>query len=157
MSDSTAGPPSLVFHHAGLTVSDLERSLNFWRDGLGLEVLLMQEKRGGYIEAITGEPGASVRQAHLQDPGSRVRVELLQYLAPPGRPHEPRPRDPGTGHVGFVCSDLAGLLDRLIAHGGKPVSAPVLVDTGANAGLLAVYVRDPDGHIVELDQPPDAD
>ena len=45
-------------HHTGLTVADLERSLRFWRDAMGMEVLFQQEKDRGYLEAIVGEiPG----------------------------------------------------------------------------------------------------
>ena len=54
-----------TLHHTGLTVSDLERSLHFWRDAMGMEELFQQEKEGGYLEAIVREPGAHVRMAHL--------------------------------------------------------------------------------------------
>ena len=40
-----------------------------------------------------------------------------------------------------------------MAAGGRPVSEPVYIDGGANAGGRAVYVRDPDGHTVELFTP----
>ena len=42
--------PSL--HHTGLTISNLERSLRFWRDAMGMTVVVDQEKKGGYLEAI---------------------------------------------------------------------------------------------------------
>jgi catechol 2,3-dioxygenase-like lactoylglutathione lyase family enzyme len=53
-----------------------------------------------------------------------------------------------------ACDDLDALLERLVAAGGEAVSEPVVVDSGANAGSRAVYVRDPDGHTVELFTPP---
>jgi catechol 2,3-dioxygenase-like lactoylglutathione lyase family enzyme len=54
-----------MLHHTGLTISDLNRSLRFWRDAMGMQVLFQQEKKGGYLEAIVGEPGAHVRNAQL--------------------------------------------------------------------------------------------
>jgi catechol 2,3-dioxygenase-like lactoylglutathione lyase family enzyme len=142
------------FFHSGLTVADLERSVRFWRDGLGLVVDIEQERRGGYIEAVTKEPGAYVRQAHLQDPGSPARIELLQYVEPEGEPVRPRPRDPGTGHVAFVCADIDAVLRRVVEAGGVPFGDVIDVDAGAHKGARAVYVRDPDGHILELVQLP---
>jgi hypothetical protein len=43
-----------------------------------------------------------------------------------------------------------------VQAGGRPFTGPVAVDTGANRGGRALYVRDPDGHVVELFQPPPA-
>ena len=52
-------------HHTCYTVSSLDRSLAFYRDALGCEVLATQEKQGGYLAAIVGYPDAHVRMAHL--------------------------------------------------------------------------------------------
>ena len=45
-----------MLHHTGLTISDLDRSLRFWRDAMGMRVLFEQEKPGGYLEGIVGDP-----------------------------------------------------------------------------------------------------
>ena len=143
-----------ILHHTGLTVADLDRSLHFWRDAMGMEVLFQQEKAGGYLEAIVGEPGAHVRMAHLAFGGEGPRIELFQYLAPSGGQHQLRPADVGFAHVCVACDDLDERLERLIAAGGRPFSKPVEVDTGVNKGGRSVYLRDPDGHVVELERLP---
>jgi catechol 2,3-dioxygenase-like lactoylglutathione lyase family enzyme len=143
-----------ILHHTGLTVADLDRSLHFWRDAMGMEVLFQQEKAGGYLEAIVGEPGAHVRMAHLAFGGQGPRIELFQYLAPSGGQHRLRPADVGFAHVCVACDDLDERLERLIAAGGRPFSKPVEVDTGVNKGGRSVYLRDPDGHVVELERLP---
>jgi catechol 2,3-dioxygenase-like lactoylglutathione lyase family enzyme len=143
-----------ILHHTGLTVADLDRSLHFWRDAMGMEVLFQQEKAGGYLEAIVGEPGAHVRMAHLAFGGEGPRIELFQYLAPTGGQHRLRPADVGFAHVCVACDDLDERLERLIAAGGRPFSKPVEVDTGVNRGGRSVYLRDPDGHVVELERLP---
>ena len=139
-------------HHTGLTVADLDRSLHFWRDAMGMEVLFQQEKAGGYLEAVVGEPGAHVRMAHLAFGGEGPRIELFQYLAPSGGQHRMRPADQGFVHICVACDNLDELLERLIAAGGTPFSEPVEVDTGVNKGARDVYLRDPDGHVVELSE-----
>ena len=140
--------------HTGLTVADLDRALGFWRDALGMEERMSQRKTGGYLEAIVGEPGADVRMVHLGFPGDGPAIELFEYLAPAGGRAELRPADVGFAHVCVLTADVDALLQRLVAAGGRPVGETADVDTGANAGGRAVYVRDPDGHVVELFQRP---
>ena len=55
-----------ALHHTGFTVSDLERSVGFYRDLLGFEVVMTQEKQGGYLGAIVGYPDVHVRMAHVE-------------------------------------------------------------------------------------------
>jgi catechol 2,3-dioxygenase-like lactoylglutathione lyase family enzyme len=145
-------PPRLA--HTGLTVSDLDRSLAFWRDALGLVEAFTQEKQGGYLEAIVQVPGAHVRMAHLEFPGGGHRIELFEYVAPPGVRVTLRPCDVGFAHVCVAVDEIEPLLARLEAAGGTPFSPPVEVDTGANRGGRGMYLRDPDGHVVELFTPP---
>src|SRR5262245_39712400 len=142
-------------HHTGYTVSDLERSLVFYRDVLGCEVLATQEKEGGYLAAIVGYPDAHVRMAHLRVPGGEHVIELFEYLSPEGRAADVEPRNVGASHLCFTLDDLHSTYERLREQGiDSFVSPPVEVDTGINAGGYALYLRDPDGIRVELFQPP---
>jgi catechol 2,3-dioxygenase-like lactoylglutathione lyase family enzyme len=143
-------------HHTGYTVSDLDRSLVFYRDKLGLEVIATQEKQGGYLAAIVGYPDAHVRMAHLRVVGSGHVVELFEYLAPSSAATNSRePCDVGTSHLCLLVDDLPAFYARLMEAGVDTfVSPPVEVDTGINAGGYALYLRDPDGIPVELFQPP---
>jgi len=145
---------SVRIHHTGYTVSDLDRSVAFYRDLLGCEVIAEQEKQGGYLAAIVGYPDAHVRMAHLRLPGSEHVVELFQYLSPAGAPADVEPKNVGASHLCFITDDLAGDYERLHAAGASFVSPPVEVDTGINRGGYALYLRDPDGITVELFQPP---
>jgi catechol 2,3-dioxygenase-like lactoylglutathione lyase family enzyme len=142
-------------HHTGYTVSDLDRSLDFYEGLLGLELIGRQDKQGGYLGAIVGYPDAHVRQAHLRVPGDGHVVELFEYLAPDGiAPPHSEPKNVGTPHLCLLTDDLAALYERLVAAGVDSfVSPPVLVDTGFNTGGYGLYLRDPDGILVELFQP----
>jgi catechol 2,3-dioxygenase-like lactoylglutathione lyase family enzyme len=137
----------------GFTVRDLDRSLVFYRDVLGMEVVFEQQKRDGYLAEIVGYPGAHVRMAHQFDGGGH-RIELFEYLEPPSRGDPGEPRDVGITHVCLAVDDIDAIFGRVTASGAEPIiSPPVLVDTGANVGGRGVYVRDPDGIIVELFEP----
>lgn len=139
-------------HHTSFTVADLERSVTFFRDALGLEVLYVREVRDDYFGRIVGLPGCAVKAALLRLPGSSHHVELFQYLEPPGRSVDPRPCDPGSCHLSFLVDDLPGLCAEL-AHVDF-VSAPIEITAGPNRGGYGVYLRDPNGILIELFQPP---
>jgi catechol 2,3-dioxygenase-like lactoylglutathione lyase family enzyme len=142
-------------HHTGYTVSNLDRSVAFYRDLLGCEIMATQEKEGGYLAAIVGYPNAHVRMAHLRVPGSEHVIELFEYLAPDGHDADVEPRNVGSSHLCFVVDDLPEFYDRLKESGVDSfVSPPIDVDTGINRGGYALYLKDPDGITVELFQPP---
>jgi catechol 2,3-dioxygenase-like lactoylglutathione lyase family enzyme len=126
----------------------------FYRDLLDCEVLAEQEKQGGYLAAIVGYPDAHVRMAHLRRPDGDHVLELFQYLTPEGARPEIEPKNVGAAHLCFLTDDLAGDYERLRAAGVTFISPPTEVDTGINTGGYALYLRDPDGIVVELFQPP---
>jgi lactoylglutathione lyase len=140
-------------HHTGFTVRDLDRSVAFYRDLLGCSVVFEQEKTGGYLAEIVGYPEASVRMAHLRAPSGDLVIELFQYLRPATLDADPEPARIGNAHLCFLLADLESTYERLSAAGVDFFSAPVDVDTGANAGGRGVYLHDPDGITIELFQP----
>ena len=142
-------------NHAGITVSDLDRSLVFYRDVLGLEVFVVAERTDATIGQIVGYPGARIKLAFCGIPGDSARVELLQYLEPTGAANDGETFRPASGHVCFWVDDIEALHQRLVTAGYVPRSAaPVTILQGPNTGTRALYVRDPDGNTVELSQPP---
>jgi catechol 2,3-dioxygenase-like lactoylglutathione lyase family enzyme len=138
-------------YHCGLTVRDIERSIRFYTELIGLELAWRQESNTPYIERLTGVPGTHLLVAYLRPPGSDgPYVELLQYLAPPGTPVDTTPNNPGTGHVCFFVPDLDEAHARLTAAGVEFVSPPNLITAGVHEGSKTVYLLDPDGIRVEL-------
>jgi catechol 2,3-dioxygenase-like lactoylglutathione lyase family enzyme len=148
-------PEVETLQHTGLTVSDLGRSVEFYRDLLGFELFAEGEREGGYFAAIVGYPGTRVRMALLRPPGSSHHLELFQYLSPPPRTVELEPRLVGMTHVCLIVDDLPRLYERLHGAGVNTFfTPPVEIDHGINAGGYALYLRDPDGIVLELFQPP---
>jgi lactoylglutathione lyase len=146
--------------HSGLHVADLERSVAFYRDILGLRLVHRQESHSQYIAALVGFPGAHLRVAMLALPGrsasamSTHDIELIEYVNPRGTASPARRCDPGTAHVAFAVSDIDEVYARLLACGVRFVSPPAHITAGVNTGGACCYFLDPDGHTLELVQPP---
>jgi glyoxylase I family protein len=141
--------------HTGITVSNLERALVFWRDVLGFEVSHRPRQSGQLATQITGVSGAEISIAVLKGYGHKI--ELLEYSAPPERQHfRPRPCDVGSLHVALLVENLDELLRVIAASGWKQAGTPQTLQVGPNAGKRVVYVRDPDGTTIEfMETPPD--
>src|SRR5437667_8439163 len=144
----------LAADHTGITVSNLERALTFWRDVLGFELSHTAHQTGEMAKEITGVAGAEIKLAVLKTPGGH-KIELLEYLAPSDRKHaEVRACDVGHVHVALLVDDLDAILENIGAAGWKAAGKPQALKTGPNAGKRVVYVRDPDGTTIEFMQPP---
>ena len=140
--------------HTGITVSNLERSLAFWRDMLGFELSHTAHQTGELAEEITGVAGAEIKLAVVKTPSGH-KIELLEYLAPTDRKHvDLRPCDVGHVHVALLIDNLDAVLKRIAASGWKAAGKPQTLQTGPNAGKRVVYVRDPDGTTIEFMEPP---
>ena len=139
--------------HTGITVSNLERSLAFWRDVLGFELSHRAHQTGELAEEITGVPGAEISLAVLKAPGHKI--ELLEYRAPKDRKRiDVRPCDVGSAHVAFTVDNLDAVLKAIAASGWRTAGEPQTLSSGPNAGKRVIYVRDPDGTTIEFMQPP---
>jgi glyoxylase I family protein len=140
----TAPAPLLRgFSHVCIEVSDMERSLPFYRDVLGLRVIFDVALAGPGMEAVTGEGGARGRMVGCLVPGSRVTIELLCYghRTQAGRGAA---RGPGYSNLALTVADLDAAHAALAARGVRP-RPPVEV-----GGVRMFFVADPDGTPIEL-------
>ena len=137
--------------HTGITVSNLERSLAFWRDVLGFELSHRAHQKGEMAEQITGVAAAELKLAVVKAPGGH-KIELLEYLAPADRKNDVdrRPCDVGHAHVALTVDDLESILQTIAASGWEAAGKPQTLSAGPNAGKRVIYVRDPDGTTIEL-------
>jgi catechol 2,3-dioxygenase-like lactoylglutathione lyase family enzyme len=144
----------LAADHTGITVSNLERSLAFWRDLLGFEFSHRTHQTDKLASEITGVSGAEISLGVLKAPGGH-KIELLQYDAPSDRKQhvDLRSCDVGHAHVALVVDDLDAVLSAIAASGWNSAGKPQTLQSGPNAGRRVVYVRDPDGTTIEFMQP----
>jgi catechol 2,3-dioxygenase-like lactoylglutathione lyase family enzyme len=146
--DYVLSPEAAALHHVGLTVSDLDASLVFYRDVLELDVIDVLDVDGPEISRLVGVPGAHLRIAFLRLVG--IQLELLEYVEPEQRTYGRRNSDVGAAHVCFRITDLDAAHAELTAHGVEFLSEPLRVADGPHAGRGIVYFRDPDGITLEL-------
>mgnify|MGYP000933072899 CR=1 FL=1 len=125
-----------IIGHVHLKVSDLERSIAFYRDVLGYE---LQQRYGG-------------QAAFLSHGGYHHHIGLNTWQSRGGTP--PPPRSTGLFHFAILYPDrrsLAVAIKRVLNHG-------ISLDGAADHGVSeAVYFRDPDENGIELyvDRPAD--
>ena len=139
-------------NHTSFTVSDLDRSISFYRNLLGLELISLTGRDPAFSEKVTGIPGANLKIAYLQAPGHRL--ELIQYLSPSGEKLDCRTNNIGSAHLAFNVDNLPALYADLKAKGVPFKSEPLEVPAGPNKGTMAVYFTDPDGIALEFLQAP---
>jgi catechol 2,3-dioxygenase-like lactoylglutathione lyase family enzyme len=151
MTDVEARPAVVGLFHGGVSVSDLDRSLAFYVDLLGLEVAVRRDATDQYLRDIHGLPFSQVRMAFLRVPNSDTMVELLEYQGVEHHPLAYLPSDPATGHLCFFVADVSTLHRRLEAAGFAARSPePIEITAGPNKGARVIYTADPDGYPVEL-------
>ena len=142
--------------HAGITVSDLDRSLAFYEGLVGLELLWRRLYEEPEIRRIVGVPEASgLEVAMLRVPGSAFEVELLEYRGLEPVSGASPPSHAGTGHFCLFVTGIDALHRELSERGvGFRSDGPVEMTAGANAGGKSLYALDPDGYVVEFHERP---
>lgn len=137
----------LDLNHVGLSVRSLNRSIAFYRDLFGMEVILNVPFDGPRYEAIMGLSGVRGRAAVLQRKGWNLQVELFEFEFPAPAPANPqRPVcDHGITHFCISVTHLEDEYVRLKAAGVVFHSEPVHTERS-----VLVYGRDPDGNVFEL-------
>jgi catechol 2,3-dioxygenase-like lactoylglutathione lyase family enzyme len=140
--------------HTSFTVSDLDRSIAFYRDLLGFELVGTIRRRAEWIKEMTSLPQADLRIAGLRLEGGDHLLELIEYVSPRGEgPRAFSTNDVGRAHVGFTVTEIHAEYRRLSDAGVEFLSPPVRVGEPPSLGMWAAYFRDPDGIPLELQQP----
>src|SRR2546428_13485519 len=104
--------------HIGLGVSDLGRSLRFYRDLLGFRPVHELEVEGEPADTLLRLPDVKLRAAYLERDG--VTLELLHFARPPAPPPRRRPmHEHGLTHLSFRAADLDATLAALRPAGER--------------------------------------
>jgi len=136
--------------HVGLCVSDIERSLAFYCDGLGMKVILDLDIQDDRVARVIGVPGAKTRIVHLQL-GDAI-LELFSYYEPDGKnvARAIQQYDQGLTHIGFEVSNIHAHIEELRKKGVEFLGEPVEF----RPGVWVVYFRGPDGEVCEFRERP---
>ena len=147
-----AQSPPVAVESVGMTVSDMDRAVEFY-SALTFQKISDVEVLGDEFEHLEGVFGARMRIVRMQL-GNEF-LDLMQYLAPPGRPIpiDSQSNDLWFQHIAIVVRDMDKAFERLRALKVQFVSTgPQTLPPSikAAAGIKAFYFRDPDQHNLEV-------
>ena len=140
-------------NHHGITVTDIEKSVEFFVGVLGFQSGPTVELDETFSAGVTGVEGAVIKVAFVEGPG--INVELLQYLAPADRSVvRARPCDVGSAHLALFVDDVDAIVEAATQAGWELAGVVQPIVVGPRAGGRAAYVRNSDGTTLELVQRP---
>jgi catechol 2,3-dioxygenase-like lactoylglutathione lyase family enzyme len=131
--------------HLGMCVSDLDRSLRFYCDGLGFTGAERHAIGNEFADALEVPRDVVLASQFIRREG--LSIELLRFASPAvhGRPSESR-NQLGLTHLSFVVEDLDRVVDRLVECGGTLLRSTI----AHQEGIRLLFIADPDGVRVEL-------
>ena len=142
--------------HVGLTVSDIEKSIAFYRDVLGLKYQGILTMEGKETDLLFGRPNSKAKVAYLNgsDEIMAPPVELIQFTDVEISHDKADLFKTSISEICFAVKDLDKVYNHLVENGVECISAPQPFDfTKDGFGKSkAIYFKDPDGIILELMQ-----
>jgi catechol 2,3-dioxygenase-like lactoylglutathione lyase family enzyme len=130
-------------HHVGLTVTNLDRVVDFYRDILDLSVIAEFEVSGEAFATGVDIEGASARFAHLD--GGSVRIELVEYEPAAAQGSTPQLNESGATHLGLEVEDMDSFYKQLPST-VETLSSPQTTATGTRI----LFLRDPEENLIEI-------
>jgi len=138
------------FFHTGFVVRDLEKSVAFYTDVLGMRVATRMERQGEFINQVLAFPNAHIKGAFV-DKGEGHQLELIQYISPRSGPGGIDRNDLGASHLAFFVEDLDRFYAETSQRGLRFNNPPAaLRDSQGKLLRKALYGRDPDGNWLEF-------
>jgi catechol 2,3-dioxygenase-like lactoylglutathione lyase family enzyme len=141
------------FAHVNLIAKDWRQLAHFYEQVLGCVPVPPERKlQGKRLERATGVPGARIQGVHLRLPGlgeMGPTLEIFQYNQCLGTPPA-GVNQQGLAHVAFAVDDVKAARDAVLAAGGSSVGELVTLPVSETRAVTFVYVRDPEGNIIEL-------
>jgi predicted enzyme related to lactoylglutathione lyase len=139
--------------HTNLVARDWRSLAHFYQQVLGCQPVLPERHLDQpWVAQATGLPEAEIHGMHLRLPGCGPEgptLEIFQYQ-PPQAGEPPAINRPGFGHLAFAVEDVSAALQAVQDAGGSAVGNLVRVEVPGVGQLVFVYVRDPEGNILEL-------
>lgn len=143
-----------LMQHVGICVSNMEKTLAFYRDILGLKQVASFEASMPEVAKVVEVPNARIKVTMLKsgEGEEETVVELLEYLSPKGKPF-PRDKamnDVGISHVAFWVKDIDQAYEELKKKGVVFNCPPQSIEVRDLGKIKAVYFKDPEGITLEL-------
>lgn len=145
---------SIRYVHTCLIARDWKKIAQFYIDVFGCEVAGNErDLKGEWIDRITKIKNVHIKGVHLKLPGYKTgapTLEIFQYDPNNYRLGNPLVNGLGFAHIAFHVDNVTMMLAKVTAHGGSQMGDYVEKKYHGNGVLKVVYVRDPEGNIIEL-------
>jgi len=157
-----------VFDHVGITVRDVERSLRFYTEFLGMSVRPMRgdalpsdgtpgQAESGVIavrsetfDELTNAHGTEIKFVNLQSENGAFTLQLIEYVVGGTGALELGHSRVGSVHLDVFVDDVDAMYDDLLARGDVEITSPLVQIA---PGIRAFYIADPDGVPIQFAQP----
>ena len=139
--------------HVGFSVSDLDRSVEWYTEFLGEEPSLRKVWDVDYISGIVGYPNTKMDCALWKLPGGAL-LELIEYLEPSPAVVDMETYNAGDAHLCLQVDDLDAEFERLRGRVAFRSAQAIEIPWGPYKGGKVCYLHDPDEISVELMQMP---
>ncbi|MEC9308030.1 MAG: VOC family protein [Chloroflexota bacterium] len=139
-----------AFFHTGFVVRDLETTIDFYTNVMGLKVAGRMERSGEFACQLLAFNEAHIKGAFL-DLGDGHQLELIQYINPSSGVGEFQRNDLGASHLAFFVNDIETFYEETSKKGLKFNNEPAaLHDDSGKLLRKALYAQDPDGNWLEF-------
>lgn len=135
--------------HVGIVVQDLEKSLRFWRDVMGLTVAVDFREQGEFIDTVQALRDVTVRMVKLKAPDGSMIELLKDDYHPTPLPERNDMCDCGIRHIAFTVPDAQAAWHTLTQCRCAVLSQPV---TSPDGKARLFFARDPEGNLLEIVQ-----
>ncbi len=149
------GRPAKVrkMDHVAIMVSDLEKSYHFYHGLLGLEKLEYVEHHEKGISEMAATPNVHMKEYRLQLSGNPgMTIDLIEWISPKSPVRRYPISHVPSAHLCFDVDDIDAMHAFLSAEGVEFVSPPIHWPK-EEGGWIVCFLYDPDGNLVELNQP----
>ena len=137
-------------HHFSFTVSNLEESVHFFRDILGLKANPVWEMKDDPIEKIVQMPGTWLKLCNVITPDNNT-IELIEYVSPKGKTIDLSTCNTGVAHLGFQVDSIQETYKELMRKGLKFEHGPIPIPSEPDEPMAVLgYFRGPDNITMEF-------
>ncbi len=137
------------FFHTGFVVKDLETSVAFYRDVMGLKYEFTSERTGEFAERVVGFKNAHLKVAFLNMENGH-HLELVQYIVPAGAQAKFERNDLGASHLAFYVENMEEYHAAMSNRGLRFIGPPATLVQDGVVMRKAAYAQDPDGNWLEF-------
>ena len=135
------------WHHTGISVSNIERVVDYYAVSLGFEVVFEARDMTDLISSITGVAGLGAHLVQTKSKISEQVLEFIEFFNVPENFNPILPLNPGRSHTAFLVDDIQKAMEELVRAGGL-----VLGKVTHFSESKAVYCADEFGTVIELEE-----